>query len=82
MDDPEFLRALNRYYKLKKQYETYLSSQSYGSLTRPKDPQCNQGLYSPEKEAFSKKKEKMSYLLSRRGYDFLGKRPYFVGTMW
>ena len=58
MDDPEFLNALNRYYKLKSQYETYLSSQSSGSLPRPKDPTAFKEYIRQRKTRFQKRRNK------------------------
>ena len=58
MDDPEFLRALNRYYKLKNQYETYLSSQSSGSLARPKDPAAFKEYIRQRKTRYQKRRNK------------------------
>jgi hypothetical protein len=58
MDDPEFLRALNRYYKLKHQYETNIASHSSGSLIRPKDPSAIKEYILQKKKRFKKKKKK------------------------
>jgi len=63
MDDPEFLKALERYYKLKSQYDKYVASKSSSSSSRPTDPAALRKYLKQKKVNFQKQSRRYKCLI-------------------